>query len=55
MAWRCMPSAAPGDWQDLGLVSYLARAHNGPFRPATEGGELRGGGRGRPNKAIPEV
>jgi hypothetical protein len=21
------------------------RAHNGPFRPATEGGELRGGGR----------
>jgi hypothetical protein len=25
MAWRCMPSAvAPGDWQDLGLVSYLA-------------------------------
>jgi hypothetical protein len=24
MVWRCMPSVAPEDWQDLGLVSYLS-------------------------------
>ncbi len=24
MTWRCKPYVAPGDWQDLGLVPYLA-------------------------------